>query len=441
MPQNVTLDTEGSTSLLLKWDPPITDRLITGYKIKYRPKYNSKSSETVTVDDIKRLYKIENLKKSTYYNVKIAAISNNETLVFSEWHSSQTADHDLDETQVPGQLDRVFLTPTSSSIIVSWNPPVNQSIVIKGYTIGWGIGIPEKYTKVLDPKKTSHILENLTPLSEYVISLQAFNNKGNGPAVYETAWTKLATTPEPKSPLLPPVGLKAIVLSSTSIILYWTDSTLPSSFADSDNRHYKVRYTSNLHSSNPKYRYLNSTKFNYIIDDLKPNTQYEFAVKLIKGRRESTWSMTVVNTTFEAIPYSAPKDLTVVPSNNDDPNVLHLHWQPPKQPNGQIIGYEIYYTADESLADNEWMTESLIGDKLTAIIQDLVPETVYYFKIKVRNNKGHGPFSSTVSFKTLSGTLVYVLLNLAKLLTQAFIKFSTKLIYTFASGYLVFSTL
>ena len=35
------------------------------------------------------------------------------------------------------------------------------------------------------------------------------------------------------------------------------------------------------------------------MDDLKPNTEYEFSVKVTKGRRVSTWSMSVLNSTFE----------------------------------------------------------------------------------------------------------------------------------------------
>lgn len=50
---------------------------------------------------------------------------------------------------------------------------------------------------------------------------------GDGQPIYETVKTRIHTTPEPPTPMLPPVGLKAIVLSPTSVVLYWTDSTLP----------------------------------------------------------------------------------------------------------------------------------------------------------------------------------------------------------------------
>lgn len=50
----------------------------------------------------------------------------------------------------------------------------------------------------------------------------------------------------------------------------------------SDNRYYVVRYTSSHNSPNTRYKYYNATDLNCMIDDLKPNTQYEFTVKVVK---------------------------------------------------------------------------------------------------------------------------------------------------------------
>ena len=57
----------------------------------------------------------------------------------------------------------------------------------------------------------------------------------------------------------------------------------------------------------------------------------------MQNRRESPWSLVVPNTTFEAAPSSPPRDLTVVPVE-ENPSAINLNWQPPKQPNGQITG-------------------------------------------------------------------------------------------------------
>ncbi|KAJ8868420.1 hypothetical protein PR048_029936 [Dryococelus australis] len=57
----------------------------------------------------------------------------------------------------------------------------------------------------------------------------------------------------------------------------------------------------------------------------------------VQGRRESPWSMVVLNMTQEAAPSSQPRDLTVVPVEGN-PTTVNLNWQPPRQPNGAITG-------------------------------------------------------------------------------------------------------
>ena len=64
-----------------------------------------------------------------------------------------------------------------------------------------------------------------------------------------------------------------------------------------DNRYYTVRYNQKVLR---KYKQVNSTEFNLHVDDLKPDTEYEFCVKVTKGLRQSTWSLSVFNRTKES---------------------------------------------------------------------------------------------------------------------------------------------
>ena len=69
------------------------------------------------------------------------------------------------------------------------------------------------------------------PNCEYVISLRAYNDVGDGRPIYETIRTREEEeTPEASTPLVPPVGLNAIVLSSSTVVLTWIDSSLFSVF-------------------------------------------------------------------------------------------------------------------------------------------------------------------------------------------------------------------
>ena len=59
-----------------------------------------------------------------------------------------------------------------------------------GYTIGWGKGIPDEYTQIVDDKHREFVVPDLKPNSEYVISLRAYNNIGDGRPIYETVSKK-----------------------------------------------------------------------------------------------------------------------------------------------------------------------------------------------------------------------------------------------------------
>ncbi|XP_022241027.1 neogenin-like isoform X2 [Limulus polyphemus] len=442
-PQNVTVEAASSTSIIVRWQPPPKEAqngIITGYKIRYKLK-GSRRGDTVTTDGNRRLYALTGLKRGARYNIKIAALSVNGSGPSTDWLTTETFENDLNELVVPDHPKSLRARPQANSIFVSWTPPQNQNIMIRGYTIGWGIGFPDVYTKVLDGKQRYYTIENLHPSSEYVISLKAFNQVGDGRPVYETVRTLIESTPEPLTPMLPPVGLKAIVLSSSTVVLYWTDSTLPRNQLITDSRFYTVRYVPYPYSGHLRYRLYNSTDLNCMIDNLKPNTQYEFSVKVVLSPQESTWSMSVFNTTQEAAPATPPRDMTVVPLD-DDSSVISLHWQPPKQPNGVITGYVIFYTTDNTQKDTDWVVEGVVGDKMTTTLRGLTADATYYFKIQARNKKGYGPLSSEVVFQTppngnrLTNSMLYIIIACVSSITLLVITIVSVFVCRRRHGYL-----
>ena len=116
-----------------------------------------------------------------------------------------------------------------------------------------------------------------------------------------------------------------------------------------DNRYYIVRYTQQKSAQvhKPRHQYRNSTDLNIMLDDLKPNTEYEFTVKIVRGPRQSPWSLVAVNKTRESAPSSPPRDLAILPasSQNENSASIVLNWRPPKTPNGKVNGYLIQVRA------------------------------------------------------------------------------------------------
>uniref|UniRef100_A0A8C1BDV9 Neogenin 1a n=1 Tax=Cyprinus carpio carpio TaxID=630221 RepID=A0A8C1BDV9_CYPCA len=398
-PQNMTVEVLNSKSIMVRWQPPPADAQngeITGYKIRYRK--GTRKSEAAEITSGSQLYQlIDGLQRGTEYMLRVSAITVNGTGPATDWTTAETFESDLDETTVPDVPSSLHVRPLVNSIVVSWTPPENQDIVVRGYTIGYGIGSPHAQTIKVDYKQRYYTIENLNPSSHYVITLKAFNNVGEGIPVYESAVTRPQSVPDPL-PMLPPVGVQASVLSHDTMKVTWADNSLPKNQKITDARYYTVRWKTNI-PANTKFKVANTTTLTHTVTGLKPNTLYEFSVMVTKGRRTSTWSMTAHGTTFETIPSSAPKDVTVV-SKEGRPRTIIVNWQPPSEANGKITGYIIYYSTDVNAEVHDWVIEPVVGNRLTHQIQELTLDTTYYFKIQARNSKGMGPMSDAVQFRT-----------------------------------------
>ncbi|XP_049330387.1 neogenin isoform X8 [Astyanax mexicanus] len=418
-PQNLTVEVQNSKSIMIRWQPPppgTQNGELTGYKIRYRKGGRKGEATEIMTTQLSQL--IDGLERGTEYSFRVSAITVNGSGPATEWLTTETFESDLDESQVPGVPSSLHVRPLVNSIVVSWTPPENQDIVVRGYSIGYGIGNPHAQTVKVDYKQRYFSIDNLEPSSHYVITLKAFNNMGEGIPVYESAITRPASdpidpdidlfelfhhtphTPAPDpSPMLPPVGVQASVMSSDTIKVSWADNSLPKNQKITDSRFYTVRWKTNI-PANTKYKVTNTSSLTHTVTNLKPNTLYEFSVMVTKGRRSSTWSMTAHGTTFETLPTSSPKDVTVV-SKEGHPRTININWQPPTEANGKITGYIIYYSTDVNTEVHDWVVEPVMGNRLTHQIQELTLDTTYYFKIQARNSKGMGPLSDTVQFRTL----------------------------------------
>ncbi|KAI8124499.1 Neogenin [Lucilia cuprina] len=383
-PNNVTLEVTSSTSITIHWEHAF-GRGTTPANIRY--------------------YELNGLDRNSEYQVKIAAMTVNGSGPFTEWYRVMTLENDLDETQVPGKPVWMGIHPGADTIALHWGPPQQHEIKIRSYVLGWGRGIPDENAVEVKESERYFILKDLEPNTEYVVSLRARNMQGDGPPIYDNIKTRDEDPIDIPTPLEVPVGLRAITMSSSSIVVYWIDTTLSKNQHVTDNRHYIVRYGI---SPSSRYRYHNTTDLNTMITDLRPNTQYEFSVKVVKGRRESAWSMAVLNTTYQNIPITPPRELNVQPDEQNPQNVI-LHWLPPKHTVYPISGYNIYYTTDTTKRDRDWNIQTFSGDETSFILPNLKPHTTYYFKVQARTQKigtasGGGantaPFSALVAYTT-----------------------------------------
>ncbi|XP_025206226.1 neogenin isoform X3 [Melanaphis sacchari] len=413
-PQNIVVEAISATEINIRWEhPPKSSQngVITGYKIRYKKPDRKSSGDTITTAGDNLEYQISNLDKSSTYQVRLWTLNTVGSSPPSEWFTILTFDKNLREDTVPDAPTNFKVRAFSNSLLITWSPPKDKSIIVREYTLGWGKGVPDVYKEKINPKIRQYEIKNLEQNADYVLSLAAVNDMGLGPIVYQMATIReqsiINTLEESSNPVIPPIGLKTNVISPNAIEVSWTDNSLLEFDSNVDDVHlYLVRYKSSYSPNNSRYKYVNTTELSCIINDLKPNTQYEFTVKSIKGQFESAWSLLVMNSTQEAKPASPPRDLTAV-KNDDKPQSITLNWQPPKFSNGQIIAYLILYTTDDTSSDNEWITEAVEGDLMSYSVKGLTPNTNYFFKIQAKNSIGYGPFSPTINIKTLPGGTPY----------------------------------
>uniref|UniRef100_A0A8C5E1E0 DCC netrin 1 receptor n=1 Tax=Gouania willdenowi TaxID=441366 RepID=A0A8C5E1E0_GOUWI len=399
-PQNITLEVVLSRSIKISWQPPprsMHNGIITAYKIKYRKTGRRGDQEAIEPNNF--WYLFTGLEKGSQYSFQVAAMTVNGSGPASDWYSAETPENDLDESQVPDQPSSLHVRPLPNSIIMSWTPPLSPNILVRGYIIGYGVGSPYSETVRVDSKQRYYSIENLEPSSHYVISLKAFNNAGEGVPLYESAVTRSLT--DTSTPMIPPVGVQAVALSSDSVRVSWADNSMTKNQKTTEVRYYSVKWKTS-YSTSGKYKSADTTTLSHTVTGLKPNTMYEFAVMVTKGRKSSTWSMTAHATTYEAAPSSAPKDLTVI-SREGRPRAILISWQPPMEANGRITGYILYYTLDKNMPIDDWVMEAINGDRLTHQVVDLNLDTVYYLRIQAKNAKGVGPLSEPIHFRTTKG--------------------------------------
>ncbi|XP_039568233.1 netrin receptor DCC [Passer montanus] len=409
-PQNVSLEVVNSRSIRVSWQPPppgSQNGFLTGYKIRHRR--SSRRGETETLEPNNLWYLFTGLDKGSLHSFQVAAMTGNGTGPSSQWVGAETPENDLDESQVPEQPSSLQVHPLPSGIALSWTPPLNPNVAIRGFLIGYGVGSPYADTIRVDSKQRSYSILNLEPNSHYVISLKAFNNAGEGIPLYESATTRAAGN-NSLPPLPPPVGLQLLPLGPDSVRVSWADGSEPripkgwEKFPEnSQPRFYTVRWRSSS-SVNAKYKTLDTTALTLAVPGLRPSTRYQFSVMATRGRRSSPWSMTAQATTHEAAPSSPPRDVTVISQPGKSRNVL-LSWQPPLEANGKITGYTIFSSPVASAPLSQWRPQWVGAERLSLPVPEALLGSGSFFRVQARNSQGPGPLSEPVWGQSHTGEI------------------------------------
>ncbi|XP_054706437.1 tyrosine-protein phosphatase Lar-like isoform X2 [Uloborus diversus] len=137
----------------------------------------------------------------------------------------------------------------------------------------------------------------------------------------------------------------------------------------------------------------------YTVRDLTPYTEYEFYVIAVNAIGRGSPSLPAVVTTGETEPGSAPRNVQATPLSS---STVVIQWDPPKEPNGQVTGYRVYYTTTPNLPTQAWQSQIVDNNQLTTI-SNLQTHAIYTIRVQAFTSRGPGPMSPPIRMKTKQG--------------------------------------
>nr|XP_043877783.1 receptor-type tyrosine-protein phosphatase delta-like isoform X23 [Solea senegalensis] len=192
----------------------------------------------------------------------------------------------------------------------------------------------------------------------------------------------------PKAPGIPVVTER----TATSITLTW-DSGNPEPVS-----YYIIQHKSKF--SEDLYKEIDGVATTrYSVGGLSPYSDYEFRVVAVNNIGRGPPSESIEAKTAEQAPSTAPRQ---VRGHMLSTTTAVIHWDEPEEPNGQIMGYRVYYTMDSAQHVNLWEKQIVRGSNFVTI-QGLIPNKTYYIKVLAYTSVGDGPLSTDLQIIAKTG--------------------------------------
>ncbi|XP_055944296.1 receptor-type tyrosine-protein phosphatase F-like [Argiope bruennichi] len=290
----------------------------------------------------------------------------------------------------------------TGTLVVTWKPPPKEQWngKLKGFYVGY------KMTRSYDPfsyKTVDYVpdgvqectITHLHKNTEYSIIVQAFNKVGSGPPSHEVTIRTLG-----EEVPATPIDLKLQeVLDRTARISWLFPQT-----GNNSNTKFVVqywRYTETGSRFRLKEEVVSSGQTSFLIQHLRPGTNYGLAILAENKVGQSEPSGTVLFATNEEEPSAPPTDINVDVNGTTS---LLVTWKPPQKYewNGKLKGFYVGYRITQSYHPFSYKTVDYVPDGVQEyMITDLLKNTEYSIRLKAFNKVGSGPASSDLVIRTL----------------------------------------
>ncbi|KAM6157369.1 LOW QUALITY PROTEIN: protein sidekick-1 [Erethizon dorsatum] len=338
-----------------------------------------------------QMLEIPNLTPYTHYRFRMRQVNIVGSSPFSQ--SSRV----IQTLQAPPDVAPTSITvrtASETSLWLRWVPlpdsQYNGNPESVGYRVRyWHSDLPSSALAqvVNDRLERELTIEELEEWTEYELQMQAFNAIGAGP------WSEVVRGRTRESvPSASPENVSAEAVSSTQILLTW--ASVPEQDQNGLILGYKILYRAKDLDPEPRTHIVrgNHTQ-SALLAGLRKFVLYELQVLA-----------------FTRIGNGVPSSPLILERTKDDapgppvrlvfPEVrltsVRIVWQPPEEPNGVILGYQIAYRLASS-RPHTFTTVEVGATVRQFTATKLAPESAYVFRLSAKTRQGWGePLEATV---------------------------------------------
>lgn len=389
-PLNPNAHALSSREIRFSWFPPPGKPL--GYKVKYWIQ-GDPESEAHLIDVKAPSAELSNLYPFCDYEMQVCAYNGMGEGAYSDIIHCRTLE------DVPSEPGRLAFNVVSSTVTqLSWAEPAETNGEITAYEVSYGlvnednvpIG-PMKKVLVEDPKKRMVLIENLRESQPYRYMVKARNGAGWGPE--REATINLATQPKrPMSiPIIPDVPIidaeggedyDSYLMYSADVLRSPAGSKRPSVSDDSEHLlNGRVDFSFPGSGSGTLTRTTNTS-----YHQLSSHMQQEHRVM---GSSSLTRDYSTMLMGHDSrLPLGVPDTPTRLVFSALGPTSLKVSWQEPHCEK-EVQGYSVQY---QLLNGGEVHRLTIPNpSQNSVVVEDLLPNHSYIFKVKAQSEEGWGP--------------------------------------------------
>ncbi|XP_070270398.1 LOW QUALITY PROTEIN: protein sidekick-1 [Myotis yumanensis] len=285
-------------------------------------------------------------------------------------------------------------TASETSLRLRWVPlpdsQYNGNPESVGYRVKYwrpDLRAPARAHVVSDRLERELTIEELEEWTEYEVQVQAFNAIGAGP------WSEVVRGRTRESvPSAAPGNVSAVAVSSTQILLTW--ASVPEQDQNGLILGYKILFRAKDLDPEPSSHVVrgNHTQ-SALLTGLRKFVLYELQVLAFTRIGNGVASAPLV---LERTKDDAPGPPVRLVFPEVRLTSVRIVWQPPEEPNGIILGYQIAYRLARS-SPHTFTTVEVGATVRQFTATELAPESAYTFRLSAKTRQGWGePLEATV---------------------------------------------